>query len=181
MFVGHENVVRFRHGCVVDGLVSQFCHRVDHDFLAVVFDTDGGVGQGVEFDRLAVLRGEAVGFVGFRISHDRFLGFFPCQNASFKIHDLVAFCRQFVGCQSRSNSAAAIHGYRLFGRKCRFRFFDKVVLFDVDVECILDMSFIEFFFGSDIKQHHIVICDAFCEPVDIGVFEVVLAAGRGQA
>ena len=63
MLVGDEEIIRFGHGGVVDGLIAQLRHGVDDDFLAIIFDSDAGVSQGVEFDCFAALCGEAVGFV----------------------------------------------------------------------------------------------------------------------
>ena len=64
VFMRHEDVVRLGHGGIVDGLFAQFRHRVDHDHLVVIVNSEGRVDQGVELDGLAALGGEGVGFVG---------------------------------------------------------------------------------------------------------------------
>lgn len=65
MFVGDEDVICFRHGGVIDGLLPQFRHGVDINLLAVVFDAHGGMYQGMDMNRLAAFGGEAVDFIRF--------------------------------------------------------------------------------------------------------------------
>ena len=55
MLVGDEDVVGLGQGGKVDGTLAQLAHGVDLDFLAVVFDADAAVHEGVETDGLAAL------------------------------------------------------------------------------------------------------------------------------
>lgn len=61
VLMGDEDVVRLGHGGIGYGLIAQLCHGVDLNFLAAVFDADGGVHKCVDLYGLAALGGETVG------------------------------------------------------------------------------------------------------------------------
>ena len=63
MFMGDEDIIRFGHGGIVDGLLSQLCHGVDLDVFALVFNAHGGMDQSMDLDGLPVFGGEAIDFV----------------------------------------------------------------------------------------------------------------------
>ena len=65
VLMGDEDKIRFGHGGIVDGLRSQLGHGVDLDFFALIFDTHGGVDQGMDLDRLPAFGGETVDFVSW--------------------------------------------------------------------------------------------------------------------
>lgn len=184
MLMGDEEVVCLGHGGVVDGFLPQFRHGIDHDFLAVVFDADAGVHQGVKLDRLAALGGEAVDFVGvvfpWVLCHDEHPRLHPGLDAAFEVDDLEAFVQELVGGDDRPHPAAAIHGHRLVGGQGRLRLLGETALFDIDVEGVRQMSLIELLGGSHVEQHDIGVGDPCREAVDVGVFIPLLATG-GQA
>ena len=76
MLVRDQNHIRFGKLGVVDGAASGIAHRVDLDFLPVVFDAYAGMGQRMDFHGFAVRRDKTVGLeaeiVRFRFKIVRF-------------------------------------------------------------------------------------------------------------
>ena len=76
MLVRDQNHIRFGKLGVVDGAASGIAHRVDLDFLPVVFDAYAGMGQRMDFHGFAVRRDKTVGLeaeiVRFRFKIIRF-------------------------------------------------------------------------------------------------------------
>ena len=137
--------------------------------------------QSVEGDGLAALGGEGVRFVGFSVDLNGFSCLFPCHDAAFEIDDFVAFGDQHLSSSDGAPSATAIHGDCLVGGKGGLRLLNKVVLLDVDVDGVWDVPFVVLRGGSHVEQDHVGVCRQFSETVDIGVLEMLLAAGRCQS
>ena len=138
----------------------------------------------MELHRLTTLGGEAVDFVDVilngALGHNRHACFFPSDDTAFEVDDLVAFLGKPTCGKGRAFTAAAIHCYRFVDRQHRFRFLDKTVLRDINVDGLLEMAFVEFLGGSHIEQYDIGVGNLLCETVDIGVFITLLATG-GQS
>ena len=63
MLMRYENIVSLRHRAIIYHLVAKLSHWVNLYLLAIKFDTDTGMNQGMELHRLTTLGLEHVHFV----------------------------------------------------------------------------------------------------------------------
>ena len=80
VFMGNEDIIGFRHRCVVDRPLSEFTHGVYLNLLSFIDDSDASVRQRIEFDGLTALCLEHIHFRCVLCRRHLFL--FPCENTT---------------------------------------------------------------------------------------------------